>query len=370
MEPQEPLPYPAAMRTELGEDLAGHLHAAATAVAAAMPVDWPAFRASVFRYLDHLGANPHPDPLFNWVGSASLPRSTTTLALTGLWEVALQAVIEWEAERGVHAHKGSGFYFAGIRDVSFNNLDRAFLYMHQAAIEDTWPNRDRIPDSPAGWFITMDASHVAGTAFQFVERYERYLRAQLNGYRTAGRGALNLPGLRAQLVRHGDLFVPITSIAHVIARLLNVDSTRLGPILANRFAPSLRAQLAFELCLTYEDVLQRRHPAQGALGTLIANPPLVTGVTLRTDPEQREINARAASPAGYDQLMDEILDAGQPAGFARTLTDRELNASIAMTTRNRAGHGGGRPSATDRRFDEIVHRLFFAIFAALEDLYP
>jgi hypothetical protein len=68
--------------------------------------------------------------------------------------------------------------------------------------------------------------------------------------------------------------------------------------------------------------------------------------------------------------MDEILDAGQPAGFIRRLTDRELDVAITMTTRNRAGHGGDLPGATDRRFDEIVRRLFFAMFAALEDLYP
>src|SRR5262249_33168965 len=151
-----------------------------------------------------------------------------------------------------------------------------------------------------------------------------------------------------------------TSIAHVIARLLNVDGLRPGPILDNRFAPTLHAGLAFELCLPYEDLLQRRHAAQGALGSLIASPPRVAGVGLRTDPEQKELNARSATPAGYDRLMDEILDAGQPAGFMRPLTNRELDAAIAMTTRNRAGHGGERPGATDRRFDEIVARVFFA----------
>lgn len=357
------------MEAELGAELARELNAFATAIALRQPPDRPGFRDAVHRYLDGLGPHPHPDPFFNWVAAASLPRSDIALALTGLWEPALQAVIEWEASGGDHAHKGSGFYFAGIRDMSFGNLDRAFLYMHQAAMEDTWPDRDRIPDSPAGWFITMDASKDAGTAHDFVERYEQHLVARLDAYRAAGRGGLDLVGLRDRLARQGDLFTPITSIAHVIARLLNVDALRLGPILDNRFAPTLRAGLAFELCLVYEDLIQRRHSAQGALGGLIAAAPFVVDVNLRTDPEQKEINARAASPAGYDLLVDQILDAGQPAGFPRTLTDRELDAVIAMTTRNRAGHGGVRPGATDLRFDEIVPRLFFAIFAALEDLY-
>jgi hypothetical protein len=361
--------YPTAMEAELGRDLAGALWAYASAVASGAPRGWPLFRDAVHRYLDGLGPHPFPDPFFNWIGAASLPRSTTAIALTSLWEPALQAVIEWEDARRDHAHKGSGYYFAGLRDVSFGNLDRAFLYMHQSALEDTWPHRDLIPDSPAGWFITMNASKAVGTAYQFVLKYEQYLAMQLASYRAAGRGALDPVGFRGRLMRNGELFTPVTSIAHVIARLLNVDSSRLGPILENRFAPSLRAGIAFELCLAYEDLLQRRHTSQGALGALIAGPPLVVNVGLRTDPEQKELNRRSGSPADYDQLMDEMLDAGQPRGFARALTGREVDAAIAMTTRNRAGHGGERPGAIDKRFDDVVPHLFFAIFAAVEDLY-
>lgn len=141
----------------------------------------------------------------------------------------------------------------------------------------------------------------------------------------------------------------------MIAQLLNVHSVRLGPILKNRFAPSLHATLALELCLIYEDLLQRRHTNQGALGALIASPPLVGAINLRTDPEQRELNRRSATPADYDQLSDEILDAGQPSGFVRALTDRELDSAVALTTRNRAGHVGEHPTATDNASTRSFH---------------
>lgn len=107
----------------------------------------------------------------------------------------------------------------------------------------------------------------------------------------------------------------------------------------------------------------------GALGALLAWPPLVGAINLRTDPEQRELNRRSATPADYDLPIDEILDAGQPSGVVRALTDREHDSAVGLTTRTRAGHGGERPTATGHRFDEIVPRLFFAVFAALEDLY-
>lgn len=354
---------------DLGADLAQAMEVLGNVLDAGLTPDWAAFAAAVYGYLDALPDGQNPDPYFNWIGAMAIPRPGTRLQFVGLWEPALSIVLEWEASRGRHAHKGSGYYFAGLRDVSIGNLDRAFLYMHQAAMEDIWPDTDRIPESPAGWFITMDAARADQTAHAFVERYEQYLDAMLAAYRGAGRGSLDRAGLRARLASNGGLFSPITSLAHVIAQLLNVDSVRLSPILENRFAASVHAGLALELCLIYEDLLQRRHPSQGALGALIASAPLVGSVDLRTDPEQKDLNRRSAIPNDYDRLIDEILDAGEPSDFLRTLTDRELDASIAMTTRNRAAHGGDRPNATDKRFDAIVPRLFFAIFAALEDLY-
>ena len=359
----------AELQRDLGPDLGREIEALGDALDAGAPPAWPSFAAAVHAYLDALPPDQNPDPYFNWLGAMAIPRPGTPMKFTGLWEPALYIVLDWEAARGKHTHKGSGYYFAGLRGVSMGNLDRAFLYMHQAAMEDVWPEVDQIPESPAGWFITMDASRADQTAHQFVERYEQFLEARLDAYRNTGRGSLDIPALRTRLTANGDLFSSITSIAHVIAQLLNADSVRLGPILENRFAPSLHATLALELCLIYEDLLQRRHTNQGALGALIASPPLVGAVNLRTDPEQRELNRRSATPNDYDNLIDEVLDAGQPSGFVRVLTDRELDSVVALTTRNRAGHGGERPAATDKRFDEIVPRLFFAVFAVLEDLY-
>jgi hypothetical protein len=75
MDPEGLAPYPREMEAELGRDLARELATFAAAIALDTPRDWPGFRDAVHRYLDGLGARPHPDPFFNWVGVASLPRS-------------------------------------------------------------------------------------------------------------------------------------------------------------------------------------------------------------------------------------------------------------------------------------------------------
>jgi hypothetical protein len=353
---------------DLGTDLAREMEALSDALARGGRPDLPAFSKAVRDYLDSLGPDPRPDPYFNWIARMALPRMGTRLGMTGLWEPALAAVIEWESASGRHAHKGSGYYFAGMRDASFGNVDRSFLYMHQAAMEDIYPDRDQIPESPSGWFITLNAGRADQAAREIVLRYERYLDARLLEYRYAGRGSLELAGLRDRYRAYGELFAPVTAIAHVIARLVNIDSARYGPILDNRFAPNLRTDLSLDLCLVLEDLLQRRHPSELTLGGLVAQSPRVGGISLTTD-EVGLLNRRSGTPAEFDVLVADLLTSGQPTGFPRLLQPRESDVAIAIAVRNRAAHGGERPSATGSRFDEIVPRLFFGIFASLEDLY-
>lgn len=357
-----------ALLADLGDDLGREMEALSDKLDAGQAPDWDALRGAVYAYLDSLPGDPHPDPFFNWVGNLALPRARTPFAYMRLWEPALALVLEWEHATGRHAHKGSGFYFAGIRDISFGNIDRGFLYMHQAAIEDAWRNPGTIPDSPAGWFITANGEHEEQAALDIVRRYESYLDGRVRAYCDAARGSLDLVSLRARYRAHGELFAPVTTLTHVVARLTNIDSAQYGPILENRFAPNLRTDLALDLCLVFEDLLQRRHRSELALGGLVAQTPRLRDVDLTTD-EVGLLNGRSGTPADFDVLVDELLGTGQATGFPRDLKPREADVAIAISVRNRAAHGGERPTATGQQFDEIVPRLFFAIFAAIEDLY-
>ncbi len=66
-----------------------------------------------------------------------------------MWEWALGIAHSWEATNpGRRLHKGTGYYFAGVRDIALGNLDRGFLYMHQAAEEDRMSVGGFLPPDP------------------------------------------------------------------------------------------------------------------------------------------------------------------------------------------------------------------------------
>lgn len=351
----------------LGARLAGEMRRLFEAVRRGDEPDWPAFDAAALDHLDRLPPGVAPNAYFGYLGNECLPERKATLAATGVWEHAIGVVIGWEERNKTHLHKGTGYYFAGVRDVARGNLDRAFLYMHQAAMEDLWPETSGVPDSPAGRFIIMDARQPIGQAHAFVARYEGHFDERLTAYHAAGRGSMDLAGFRNRVHRNPTLLTPATSLVHLVARILANDGARLGPIMANAFAPSLRAQLALDLCLLVEDVLQRQALRRLALGGLIAQAK-VQRVSLSTN-DLGALNTLTDQPSKVDAVVADLLDNGRATGLGRSLTPREADFAVAYIVRNRAAHGGERATVLDARFDEVVRRLFFALFAALEDLY-
>lgn len=359
----------AQMESELGPALAAQFIALIeTGVANREP-----FRAAAFDYFDCCVTDDvNPDAYFNWVGQLALPRAGTPLALTGLWEWAVAIAHEWEDARGRHQHKGSGYYFAGMRDAALGDLDRAFLYVHQAAVEDSWPDRDRIPASPAGWFITMDDRSEGQSAYDLVSRWAGFLDDRLAEYRDAGRGSLDMDSLRRRYEAHGSLGEAMPAVAHAVARLVRLAPSRGLRIHDNRFSALLLTQVQLEVCLVLEDVLT---DAPGitdpgwTLSKLISQYPSGNGVSL--DKKDIEVISKVANLSGnFGTVLREMLSGTTLTGFNRALSECETDLVVAMLARNTSAHGLDRPADVAALFDQVVSRLFFALFAVIETLYP
>lgn len=331
------------------------------------------FRAAAFEYFDRcLTDRMNPDPYFDWVNSLAMPTSSTPVGFTGLWEAAMNVAHEWEDSRTRHQHKGSGYYFAGMRDAALGSLDRAFLYAHQAAVEDAWPVRDRIPPSPAGWFITLDDRSLNQSAYEMVHRWAAFLEDRLAEYRRAGRGNLSIDGLRARYEGTASLGETMTAVAHTVARLVYLAPTRVFRIHENRFAALLLTQVELELCFILEDVLT---DAPGivdpgwTLSKLIGQYPAGHGVHLDPKMDIKVISDLVNAGGNFAVVLGELLQSRTVTGFHRVLEDRETDLLVALLIRNTSAHGLDRPGNIAVTFDQVVQRLFFALFAAIESLY-
>lgn len=333
------------------------------------PFDAAAFRTAAFAYFARISAAAEsPDPFFDNFGPLALPWPATRVGFTRLWEWALQLIRDWEVISGKRLHKGSGYYFAGVRDIELGDLDRGFLYMHQAAEEDALTLRSSMPPTPATWFITLDARNLNQAYHAKVKRYEDGLRQRLASYRRHRRGILTIDSLRDRYSRHplalSDVSITVT---YVLAQLDRLSPRHARDLRNNRFAALLLSNVAFELCLVIEELLAASLGRGKTFEPLAAKFAPAAGMSL-TDPELRALNKLYRS--SFDGTIAALLAGRTVPGFSRLLARDEADLAITYGIRNRVAHGLDRPSTSTRRFDRIMTRLFYTFFRSIETLYP
>jgi hypothetical protein len=320
-------------------------------------------KAAAFTYFDECAAaGRNPDGYFNMVNTIALPTPDRALGNMRFWEPAIQIALDWEAERKNHHHKGSGFYVAGMRDIMLGNLDRAFLYMNQAARDDAWPDPNGLPDSPAGWFLTFDKERADQAGYELVVPYADYVERHLVAFRDTGRGALTRAALRDLYRDEARLAFPMIALGHAVARLVQIEEHP-AAIHTSRFSALFRSQAHQELCMVIEEVLAIAFPVAGdTFGKLVRA--YAPTVGMKPDDVSRFDAEMRAHPDG---LLDELLDGTKVTAYSGSLTEMQADLMVALVVRNKSAHGLDRPA--DRRHSAITPRLFYVLFGALEHLY-
>ncbi len=156
-------------------------------------------------------------------------------------------------------------------------------------------------------------------------------------------------------------------MAHVIARLTRLDETRTARIRGSDFAELLLSQIALELCLVVEDVFRRASGHHWTFAPLSAWYAPQAGMSFTTQ-DLKDLNGRFN--ADFDGTLAEILDGKAVTSYPKALSDRERDLAATYGIRNQSAHGLERAAAAAVEFDRIIPRVFWALFAALETLYP
>jgi hypothetical protein len=127
------------------------------------------------------------DPFFDNFTPLALPWQHAQRANMELWEFALAVALDWEgAHPGRLLHKGTGYYFAGVRSIELGDIERGFLFMHRAVLEDRRSTHSDAPPRPAYWFITLDPRDPNQAYHTKVVEYEQYVERHLRAYRRTG----------------------------------------------------------------------------------------------------------------------------------------------------------------------------------------
>jgi hypothetical protein len=322
------------------------------------------FSAAARMYFD--GASP-PDPFFDNLARLALPFPDSRIYEGRILDIGLQVAHEWEASSGKRIHKGSGYYFAGMRDIILGDLDRGFLFMHQALVEDQRSGSSATPDTPALAFVTMNAAKMDQAFRQEVTRYADLVEGRLHAYRTAGRGTLTFDQLRAKAIARPSLLESLFSLVFAVARIVRLEQPAVAFTRDNQFADLLFGQIGFDLCLIIDQFLAEAFPRGGYFLDLATA--YTTSATLGISrPDLREANTGFGGD--FRRTMADLLDGGYRLVGGATPNDLASDLMVAYGVRNRMAHGLTNEAIIEDRFEAIEHRLFFVIFSIAERLFP
>ena len=76
------------------------------------------------------------DAVFDYLAGTLLAQRPRPSGPLGLFDYVIACMHEWQAANPtVHLHKASGYYWAALRDIELDNIDRGLLFMYQAVKE-------------------------------------------------------------------------------------------------------------------------------------------------------------------------------------------------------------------------------------------
>lgn len=338
----------------------------------------PAFRSALMGFLDareaaSIDATPSgkklvdADAILNYLAGSLLLGRPRPAGPLGLFEYTMDRMYEWQAAHpGVHLHKAGAYYWAGLRDVELDNVERGLLYMHQAVREDEASKEMPMPPTPATWFVTMDPTDPNQAFHARVVEYAAIVEGYLNDYAARGLGSLSVVGLRTRL-RAPNMLNAAVALLHVVAQVAVMTDASTLRVREHGFAALTYSRVALEICLVFEDLATPFVPAHiKTLGDLL--PRYGVSGTINITPAIRD-RAAAAFKGNLDTTLIGLLDTGSLAGVG-VLTPQERDVLLLYGVRNASAHRLGRSSLLAVRFEELARHLLFAVFHLIEKKYP
>ena len=329
-----------------------------------LPVDATALRHRTFEFFD---SHSNADAYFSLLAHFSISdaiRSVSTRPLT--LEYGVREALDWEdLHPDQRLHKGTAYYFLGMREILLGDLDLGFRWMHQALVEDQLSTGTDAPDGPALAFATMDGAKLEQAFRDEVVRYAMWVEERLEQYRGSGRGDLTIDGLRQRAIDRAGLLEPLFTTTFIVARMLRLESLNAAIARDNPFAHLLASSLLADLTLVIDSAVQAWRPGlwrplqqaregAGAMGIVV------------TQTELEEVNRR--QQIDFAATVTDLLGGQYVTADGRTPEDREIDALLTYTVRNHTAHGAAGEKLLGEELEVLEKRLFFQLFAVWEHL--
>jgi hypothetical protein len=283
-----------------------------------------------------------------------------------IWELALEAAIEWEEKnKGKRIHKGGPYYFWGMTAIQRGDIDRGYALMHQALEEDVLTHNKKNPDTPSLAFASLNYLKVDQAFRQWVLLEAQYLGEQIKNYCTNYGRTFTLEDFQRnylQVPPSGDV---IYLLAYAIARLIRLISLP-EYLLSSPFAGQLLQNLLFDLVQVVDVTIAEKNKPKWKMMDHInfLSRKASQGISIS---KLKEANSQLQ--LDFEKTVGEIINGSFKFKDGTILSPLQADLLISYGLRNRGAHDLSSSSIIWKKFNRIQAAVFSTLFLAVELLY-
>lgn len=150
-----------------------------------------------------------------------------------IWFAALDPIIKWEKENQIRIHKGSPYFYLGTSYIKNKNVDKGFIYLHEALKEDIRTHDEEIPhkkgelpSTPALATLTLNPTKYnffRGWVIEIMDYLEeKYLKSFEKKYSVK----FNFIDLNCKLLSKPQLINLTFLFTYLISRIYDIDRNK------------------------------------------------------------------------------------------------------------------------------------------------
>jgi hypothetical protein len=286
-----------------------------------------------------------------------------------VWEIVTEAAARWEKlNHNDKIHKGAGFYFWGITCILKEDLEKGFLLMHQAVEEDI---RNPIPDpkcTPAYSFVSLDYNQQNQLFRNKVLELAEFVEEKLTTYKAERNGKLTMADFRTRILQNPDLVEQVFLFVYELFHLKKMLAENKRGLTKNTYGSMLMVQSIFTFTLIIDNLIKEKHNNQDSHKQQFMHLLVFLSQKAKLNMDESKLKAINGMFTRDFQGTFEKLMNSQPL-FKSRFSATEEDIAISYGFRNSAAHKIKNRGYIHAMFNDIVNRIFYLFFFAIEKLY-
>jgi hypothetical protein len=337
--------------------------------------DLDVFKKSTFSFFDQNSVVYLHDNYFNnftiiW---EVLIQNGAFLYAEQVWQIALEAVKEWELtrkERIGRIHKGAAYYFWGVTCILKEDLEKGFFLMHQALMEDEYNRTNESKNTPAYAFVKLDFTQHNQYFRNKVLEISSFLNERLKYFQLSRNGTLTLQQLKTKFMDNTDVIEYAFLFVYELFHIKKIFSETKQGLTQNVYGSMIIMQVIFTFALLIDNIITQKYDISDRHKQefiyKLAYLSQKSGLSLDLN-KLRKINDMVNSD--FKSVLLDLLDSKSMVFKKGRLTQIEEDLAILYALRNSGAHKIDDRPFIYENFEKISQRVFNAFFLSIEKLY-